>query len=62
MTDLIRPFYVGKLKAAEQRLAHVQQLDPVEQRQFLRDAEAEVERARQKLTDYDRGVSQSRKA
>jgi hypothetical protein len=61
MTDLIRPLYVNKLRAAQLHLAHVQQLGPLEQREFLRDAEREVASARKKLDDYDASVHASQK-
>ena len=48
MIDLIRPQYVNKLRAAQQHLAHVQQLGPLEPREFLRDAEREVAIAQKK--------------
>ena len=62
MIDLIRPQYVNKLRAAQQHLAHVRQLGPLEQREFLRDAEREVALAQKKLDDYDAGVRASQKA
>ena len=62
MIDLIRPHYVNKLRAAQQHLAHVQQLGPLEQRQFLRGAEREVTLAQKKLDDYDADVRASRES
>ncbi len=62
MIDLIRPQYVNKLRAAQQHLAHVQQLGALEQRQFLRGAEREVAVAQKKLDDYEAGVGASEKA
>ncbi len=59
MIDLIRPQYVNKLRAAQQHLAHVQQLGLLEQREFLREAEREVGLAQKKLDDYDADVRAS---
>ncbi len=61
MIDLIRPQYVNKLRAAQQHLAHVQQLGPLEQRELLRHAEREVAIAQKKLDGYDAGVRASQK-
>jgi hypothetical protein len=58
MIDLIRPHYVDKLRAAQQHLAHVQQLGPLEQREFLREAAL----AQKKLDDYDAGVCASQES
>ena len=62
MIDLIRPHYVNKLRAAQQHLAHVQQLGPLEQRQFLRNAERGVAAAEEALRKYDEGVTASQKS
>ena len=62
MIDLIRPHYVNKLRAAQQHLAQVQKLGPLEQREFLRDAERKVALAKRKLDDYDAGVRASQKS
>ena len=61
MIDLIRLQYVTRLRAAQQHLAHVQQLGLLEQREFLREAERKVALAQKKVDDYDAGVRASQK-
>ena len=58
--DLNRQHLVGKVRSAERRLESLEAATIEEQRLYMKGAEAEVERAQQRLTDYDKGVPASK--